>query len=135
MTKIIRTNLAYLRLVRGKLTQRAIADATGIGQKTLSALETGTSKGIEFSTLAKLCTFLQCTPSDLLVLEDEPEKEVATKEALTKADELIKRGLQKAMESQPKTTKQVWDEFDQMRSRLQSAAEKSGARENDLCAS
>lgn len=129
---IIRTNLAYLRLVRGKLTQRAIADATGIGQKTLSALETGASKGIEFATLAKLCAFLKCTPDELLILEEEPKDQAVTKEAYLKANELITRGLQRAMEQPSKSAEEVWADFDRMRASLQNAAEENSVMEQAL---
>ena len=63
MSKYIRTNLSYLRFSRGRLSQKAVSKSTGIGQKTLSALETGASKGIEFNTLLKLCMFFECSPS------------------------------------------------------------------------
>lgn len=124
---LVRTNLAYLRLVRGKLTQRAIAEGTGIGQKTLSALETGASKGIEFTTLAKLCEFLRCTPNDLLILENEPEEIAASAAELEKADALIAKGLSAAMALPPKPVHEVWAEFDAMRLRLQEAAERGAA--------
>lgn len=65
-----KTKIAYLRLENGKLSQRQVSEATGIAQKTLSALETGTSQGITFSTLARLCEFFSCTPNDILVLEE-----------------------------------------------------------------
>ena len=71
MARCIRTNLAYLRLIRGKVSQNTIAEATGIGQKTISGLETGASQGIEFRTLEKLCNYLKCTPGDLLILEED----------------------------------------------------------------
>ena len=65
MSKYVRFNLAFMRLVRGKLTQRDVALGTGLSQKTLSALETGASQGVEFGTIAKLCDYLRCTPNDL----------------------------------------------------------------------
>jgi DNA-binding Xre family transcriptional regulator len=133
MTSMIRTNLAYIRLIRGKLTQRAIADATGIGQKTLSALETGVSKGIEFSTLAKLCDFLKCTPNDLIIIEKEPEALSVSAESLAKADQLIAKGLKAAMDAPQQTTEEIWAEFDAMRSKLRDSAERgSCANEQGL---
>ena len=80
MSKQLRTNLAYLRFINGKLTQKDVSEATGIGQKTISSLETGASKGIEFNTLVKLCTFFNCTPGDLLMLEDEVDDTVHPEE-------------------------------------------------------
>jgi len=123
MERTVRVNLAYLRLMRGKLSQRAIAEATGIGQKTLSALETGASKGIEFATLAKLCTFLNCSPSDLLLIEDEVDTTKPSPEALAKADEIIVSGLKSAMEAPVETAEELWAQFDAARLRIQNSAE------------
>jgi DNA-binding Xre family transcriptional regulator len=129
MGQYIRTNLAYLRTTRGKLSQREISQATGIGQKTLSALETGATNGIDFNTLIKLCNFFRCTPSDILVIEDEPEILPPPKpESLKKAEELIARGLKAAMEAAPQTPAEIWAEFDAVRERMQAEAAKNSAR-------
>lgn len=125
MTRYIRTNLARLRLEHGKLSQREVSQATGIGQKTLSALETGASQGIEFKTLIKLCTFFACTPNDILIMDEEPEDVPPSKESLEKADELIARGLKAAMSAPKQTPAEVWAEFDAVRTRLQQEQAKS----------
>lgn len=119
MAKNLHFNLALLRAARGKLTQREVAEATGLSQKTISALETGTSKGVEFSTIAKLCDFLECSPNDLLVLEEEVEYIAVSEESLKKADELIDRGLRRAMESPPQSADELWAEFDRVREKIQ----------------
>lgn len=119
MGKFIRTNLALLRFTRGQLRQRDVSEATGIGQKTLSALETGTSKGIEFNTLIKLCEFFECQPNDILVIEEEIEDKEPKPESLRKADELIAKGLKQAVLEEPKTPEEIWAEFDSLRERLQ----------------
>lgn len=98
MSKYIQTTLPYLRALR-KLSQREVSEATGVGQKTLSALETGASQGIEFNTLVKLCTFFMCTPSDILSIEEEVENTPPSQKSLNKADELIARGLKAAMKT------------------------------------
>lgn len=120
--KYIQTNLSYLRAVK-KLTQREVAQATGIGQKTLSALETGTSQGIEFNTLAKLCTFFRCEASDILLVEEREDSTPPSPESLKRADGIVKRGLKAAMDSakvaSPESLAEVWAEFDAMRERLQ----------------
>lgn len=108
--------------MRGKLSQSAIAKATGIGQKTISALETGASQGIEFGTLAKLCTYLKCTPGDLLVLEDKLEYKAPSKAALEKANEIIASGLKAAMASPEESAEKIWAKFDQVRLKLQRSA-------------
>jgi len=123
MDKHIRTNLSYLRFSLGRLSQKAVSDATGIGQKTLSALETGASQGIEFNTLLKLCIFFNCSPSELLVIEDEPQEAPVSDESRQKAKLLVAEGLKAAMQAPPATPEQVWAEFDAARARVQQAAE------------
>lgn len=123
MPKQLRTNLAYLRFINGRLSQKAVSEATGIGQKTLSALETGASKGIEFNTLIKLCSFFSCTPSDLLVIEEEIEDLPVSHQSRIKAKQLVARGLQATMEAPAADPEQVWAEFDNVRSRMQIATD------------
>lgn len=48
-----------------------IANATHISMNTLSVLGRGGSKGIQFDTLEKICRFLDCTPNDILSIENE----------------------------------------------------------------
>ncbi len=127
--KKIRFNLALMRATRGKLTQREVSLATGLSQKTLSALETGASKGVDFTTLAKLCQFLKCAPNDLLLLEDEIEDVPPSKESLAKAKEIIGRGLERAMNAPKKTTEEIWADFDALRSKIQNSQEGDRARE------
>jgi len=128
MSKYIRTNLASLRFTHGKLSQREVSQATGIGQKTLSALETGASKGIDFSTLVRLCDFFKCETSQILVIDEEPEDIPPSPEALKKADDLIARGLKAAMESPEQSAAQVWAEFDAVRERMQQQSGGTPAR-------
>ena len=137
MSKQVRINLAYLRFARGRVSQKAVSEATGIGQKTLSALETGSSKGIEFNTLLRLCEFFNCTPNELFVLEDEPEDVPVSNESRQKAKELVARGLQKAMQTPVVDPKEVWAQFDALRSRMSAAAQRAqgagrAAKENRL---
>jgi putative transcriptional regulator len=123
--KQVRFNLALMRATRGKLTQREVSLATGLSQKTLSALETGSSKGIEFSTLAKLCRFLKCAPNDLLILEDEIEDIPPSKESLAKAKEIIGRGLERAMSAPKKTPEEIWADFDTLRTKIQESQQEN----------
>lgn len=127
--KKVRFNLALMRATRGKLTQREVSLATGLSQKTLSALETGASKGVDFTTLAKLCQFLKCAPNDLLLLEDEIEDVPPSKESLAKAKEIIGRGLERAMSAPKKNTEEIWADFDALRSKIQNSQEEDRARE------
>jgi len=116
--KQVRFNLAVMRAMRGRLTQREVSLATGLSQKTLSALETGSSKGVEFATLAKLCQFLKCLPSDLLILDDEIEDVPPSKESLSKAKEIIGKGLERAMSTPRKTPDEIWANFDALRNKI-----------------
>jgi DNA-binding Xre family transcriptional regulator len=118
MVKQIRTNLTYLRFTHGRLTQKSVSQATGIGQKTLSALETGASKGIEFTTLLKLCAFFNCTPSEVLVIEEESEAVPVSEDSRRRAKELVARGLKTAPKEPVTDSEQIWDEFDAVRARL-----------------
>jgi putative transcriptional regulator len=58
-------DLLYAR--RMSLTN--LADRVGITLANLSKLKTGKAKAIRFSTLASICTELDCQPGDLLVFE------------------------------------------------------------------
>lgn len=49
------------------ITLRDVSTATGIAVSTLSRLETGRAKGIEFATLEKLATYYGVTSMDALL--------------------------------------------------------------------
>ena len=119
--KQIRFNLAIIRALRGKLTQREVALATGLSQKTISALETGASKGVDFLTLAKLCDYLQCKIDDLLLLEDEIEDIAPSNQSLEQAKKIIDKGLKRAMDRPPLQEREIWAEFDSLRAKINSA--------------
>lgn len=121
----MRFNLAFMRLVRGKLTQRDVALGTGLSQKTLSALETGASQGIEFGTIAKLCDYLKCTPNDLFVLESEAVYAPPSSNSLKRADEIIARGLKRAMQEPEQTPEEIWSMFDVLREKMRTKAEEA----------
>jgi CBS domain-containing protein len=50
-----------------KLTLRRLSDWTGINKNTLSRLKSGTTERMSLETLDRLCSFFNCTPSDLLL--------------------------------------------------------------------
>ncbi len=128
MGKYVRFNLAFMRVIRGKLTQRDVALGTGLSQKTLSALETGASQGVEFGTIAKLCDYLKCTPNDLFVLESETAYATPSSNSLKKADEIIARGLKRAMQEPEQTPEEIWSEVDARRERMRTQAQEAGQR-------
>ena len=54
-----------------RLTQRAIADATGVALTTINRLSQNSATRLDYSTVEKLCEFFSCELSDLLVLRPE----------------------------------------------------------------
>lgn len=119
MTLKVKPRLALLRAIHGKISQSELSRKTGITQKQLSALEAGKTKGITFGTLAKLCMFFSCTPNDLLQLELETQADTPpTTEELSLADEIISRGLTRAMAAPKRPAQEIWTEFDAVRARI-----------------
>lgn len=118
MTLKVKPRLALLRAVHRRISQSELSRQTGITQKQLSALEAGKTKGITFDTLTKLCMFFSCTPNDLLELEPETEADPSPTVELDKADEIISRGLTRAMEASKRPAKEIWAEFDAVRARI-----------------
>ena len=56
-----------------EMTQKDLAEKTGIRPPTVSAICTGAIKHLPVDALDKICTVLDCQPSDLM--EYIPEKE------------------------------------------------------------
>lgn len=58
------------------LSQAALAERAGVPQSTVSRIETGRTKGIDFATLDKLARALGCQPGHLIVsVKGRPRKE------------------------------------------------------------
>jgi putative transcriptional regulator len=66
----IQLRLAVLRRHR-RLSQRALAAIAGVRPDTISELERGVSKGIQFETLARLCAALNCAPGEIFELRSD----------------------------------------------------------------
>jgi len=61
-------------LARRKMSSGELAAKVGITPANLSVLKTGKAKAVRFSTLAALCSALDCQPGDILEFrEDEPQ--------------------------------------------------------------
>jgi putative transcriptional regulator len=62
-------------LARRKARSCDLAAFVGITEANLSLFKQGKVKGVRFATLARICTFLDCQPGDLLmhVAEDAPD--------------------------------------------------------------
>lgn len=54
-----------------KRKAKDLAEFIGITESNLSLLKSGKVKGIRFSTLDRICRFLECQPGDLLSFEFE----------------------------------------------------------------
>jgi DNA-binding Xre family transcriptional regulator len=63
-----------------RLTYREVSDRTGISTGTLYNYRRGNVERFEQRTLLALCTFFECQPGDLLILQ-------ANGDRLTKEDE------------------------------------------------
>lgn len=53
-------------LAKRKKRSKELAEFVGITEQNISLIKTGRVKGIRFSTLEKMCEFLECRPGDLL---------------------------------------------------------------------
>jgi putative transcriptional regulator len=72
MAKTIRVNLDLL-LVKRRMTLSELAERVGITLSNLSILKCGKAKAIRFSTLIALCEALDCTPGDIMEIEEADE--------------------------------------------------------------
>jgi putative transcriptional regulator len=72
MATVVKVNLDLL-LVQRRMSLTELAEKVGITLANLSILKRSKAKAIRFSTLIALCEALECTPGDLLALEDGDE--------------------------------------------------------------
>lgn len=56
-------------LAKRKKRSNELAAFVGITGQNISLLKSGKVKGVRFSTLEKICEFLDCQPGDLLIYE------------------------------------------------------------------
>ena len=82
MAKVVRLNLDLL-LVQRRMSLTELAEKVGITLANLSILKRSKAKAIRFSTLIALCEALECTPGDLLALEEVGEDRAAEAETST----------------------------------------------------
>ncbi len=74
---------------RRRLSQRQLAALAGVRPDTISALERGDTRGIQFDTLARLCEALQCTPGEILLVDQQPAPALGGPDE----DELVRQRL------------------------------------------
>ena len=53
-------------LAMREMTQKQLAERTGVRPPTISALCTGSAKHIPVDVLDKICTVLKCQPGDII---------------------------------------------------------------------
>ena len=58
-------------LARRKMSSGELAQRVGITPANLSVLKTGKAKAVRFSTLAALCSALDCQPGDILEFRED----------------------------------------------------------------
>lgn len=58
-------------MAKRKIRLNELAQRVGITEANLSILKTGKAKAIRFSTLEALCHALDCTPGDLLSVDQD----------------------------------------------------------------
>lgn len=61
-------------MARRKVRSKVLARAIGISETNLSLLKSGKVRGVRFATLDAICSYLDCTPAD--ILEFEPDEGV-----------------------------------------------------------
>ncbi|WP_280523682.1 helix-turn-helix domain-containing protein [Paenibacillus dendritiformis] len=61
-------------LAKRDMTQKELAERTGVRPPTISALALGTVKHIPVDVLDKICTVLDCQPADLMEYIKEPRE-------------------------------------------------------------
>lgn len=52
-----------------RITAKSVAEQIGISETQLSQFRSGKVRGLRFSTLAKLCYVLDCTPGELIAYD------------------------------------------------------------------
>ncbi len=55
-----------MMLVKRKVSSRELASAIGLTESNLSLIKSGKVKGMRFSTLNAICSYLDCQPGDIL---------------------------------------------------------------------
>ena len=72
---MIKFKVKVMLAVRG-MTQKELAERTGIRPPTISAICLGTVKHLPVDALEKMCDVLDCQPADLIEYVKEPVEDV-----------------------------------------------------------
>lgn len=60
-------------LAKRKVKSKELANFVGITEQNMSLLKSGKVKGVRFSTIEKICEYLDCQPGDLLEYKPDDE--------------------------------------------------------------
>lgn len=77
MAKRIVSTLPEIRARHGRMSLADVFRSTGIAVSTLSKMETGKSKGVDFETLVKLCALFDLEPGAFFRLDEISAAEAA----------------------------------------------------------
>lgn len=61
-------------LAKRKMSLTELSEKVGITMANLSVLKNGKAKAIRFSTLERICEYLNCQPGDILEYKGESKK-------------------------------------------------------------
>ncbi len=61
-------------LAKRKIKSKDLAEAAGITVQNISLLKSGKVKGVRFSTLEAICSYLDCQPGDILEYRPDDSK-------------------------------------------------------------
>ena len=71
MTKVLRNNLRLLMAQNGIRSMVELEKKSGVSRQVLDRLEKNKSKRLDFETVVKLCELFNCTPGELLYIDEE----------------------------------------------------------------
>ena len=64
-----------MMLVMRKVSSRELASAIDLTESNLSLIKSGKVKGMRFSTLNAICSYLDCQPGDILTYVPDEDSE------------------------------------------------------------
>ncbi|PGS81662.1 Cro/Cl family transcriptional regulator [Bacillus cereus] len=73
-------NRLHVLMAERRVTATQLKEATGLANSTIGYIRQNRDRNINYSTLNKLCTFLEVEPSDFFefIPDEEPPKSVIT---------------------------------------------------------
>jgi putative transcriptional regulator len=65
--------IRMLMAKKGVRTMVDLEEKTGVSRQVLDRLDKGKSKRLDFDTVIKLCKFFECSPGELLYIDNQKE--------------------------------------------------------------